>query len=188
MEHNPQFRLEVREAAGGGAVWLLLSRHITEIADFKDNKEYITLLVYKNDGRKVYYPYDPPPFIDGVRINSPHYLTKIILDRGENIRKFTVVVSQFEKTSTIYFTVKAFSTLPFKLDRIRTAWRHKEEVTGRWAAGTAGGCGNHRDTWPSNPRYSLQLDTAGLLHIQLKGPKQYQVYFIVMLQGNQSTV
>ena len=180
MEHNPQYRLEVRDASGGGAVWLLLSRHITEIADFKNNKEYITLLIYKNDGRKVYYPHDPPPYIDGVRINSPHYLTKIILDKGESVRRFTVVVSQFEKTSTIYFTVKAFSTLPFKLDKIKTNWRHKEEVTGKWTAATAGGCGNYRDTWPTNPRYRLELDSPGQVHIQLKGPKQYQIGFDVL--------
>ena len=75
---NPQMRLEVRGASNGGAVWLLLSRHITDIEDFRNNKEYITLLVYKNDGQRVYYPYDPPPYIDGVRINSPHYLTKVL--------------------------------------------------------------------------------------------------------------
>jgi hypothetical protein len=43
---------------------------------FRNNKEYITLLVYKNQGKRVYYPFDPPPYLDGVRINSPHYLTK----------------------------------------------------------------------------------------------------------------
>ena len=74
---NPQLRLEIRGAAGGGAVWLLLSRHITDIEDFRNNKEYITLLVYKTEGRLVYYPHDPPPYIDGIRINSPHYLTKV---------------------------------------------------------------------------------------------------------------
>ena len=68
----------MRGASNGGAVWLLLSRHITDIEDFRNNKEYITLLVYKNDGQRVYYPYDPPPYIDGVRINSPHYLAKVL--------------------------------------------------------------------------------------------------------------
>ncbi|PSN42084.1 Calpain-7 [Blattella germanica] len=71
---NPQFRLEL-ESGATGAVWILLTRHITQIEDFKENREYITVLVYKNDGRRVYYPNDPPPFIDGVRINSPHYLS-----------------------------------------------------------------------------------------------------------------
>lgn len=99
---NQQYQLSV--GAGRGSVWVLLSRHITNIDDFRDNKEYITLLVYQNNGKRVYYPCsyiyyidiesrflndlsfiailsdDPEPFIDGVRINSPHYLCKIKLD------------------------------------------------------------------------------------------------------------
>lgn len=51
---NPQYSLDVG-AEGAGAVWLLLTRHITDIDDFRENKEYITLIVYKN-GKKVYYP------------------------------------------------------------------------------------------------------------------------------------
>lgn len=52
---NPQFRMEVQPGASG-AVWILLTRHIKQIEDFKENREYITVLVYKNDGRRVYYP------------------------------------------------------------------------------------------------------------------------------------
>lgn len=52
---NPQFRMELQPGASG-AVWILLTRHITRIEDFKENCEYITVLVYKNDGRRVYYP------------------------------------------------------------------------------------------------------------------------------------
>ena len=59
---NPQYSLEINEK-GSGAIWILLSRHITEIEDFKDNKEYITLLVYKKDGKRVYYPYGPGKYI-----------------------------------------------------------------------------------------------------------------------------
>jgi len=175
MGDNPQFSLTVRDAGAGGAVWLLLSRHITDIADFRDNKEYITLLVYKNEGKRVYYPFDPPPWLDGVRINSPHYLTKVILKPGEAVRRFTLVVSQYEKTSTIYFTVKAFSTLPFSLAKLTTVWRHQQEVTGQWREGAAGGCANNKESWAANPRYQLTLDTPGQIHLQLKGPKQFQI-------------
>jgi len=39
-----------------GVIWILLTRHITQIEDFKENREFITVLVYKNAGRRVYYP------------------------------------------------------------------------------------------------------------------------------------
>lgn len=51
---NPQFSLEVEKSSG--AVWILLTRHITQIHDFRENREYITILVYKNNGKRVYYP------------------------------------------------------------------------------------------------------------------------------------
>lgn len=43
-------------AAGQGSVWVLLTRHITTIEDFRENREYITLLVYQNNGKRIYYP------------------------------------------------------------------------------------------------------------------------------------
>lgn len=52
---NPQFSLDV-QTKGSGAIWILLTRHITDIADFRQNQEYITVLVYRNDGKRVYYP------------------------------------------------------------------------------------------------------------------------------------
>lgn len=39
-----------------GAVWILLTRHITELQDFKENREYITVIVYRNNGKRVHYP------------------------------------------------------------------------------------------------------------------------------------
>lgn len=51
---NPQFSLRV--AKGSGSVWVLLTRHIMAIEDFRENHEYITLLVYQNNGKRVYYP------------------------------------------------------------------------------------------------------------------------------------
>ncbi|CAG0887662.1 unnamed protein product [Cyprideis torosa] len=180
LASNPQFSLELK-GGSAGAVWVLLTRHITDVADFKDNREYITLTVYKNGGRKMYYPDTPKPFIRGACINSPHYLAKILVgsDVSGDDRKFTLVMSQYEKTTTTHYTLRAYSTLPFDMRKISSEalYRVKQDVTGLWKGLSAGGCGNHRETYPNNPRYQLSVEggQGTPLLLELKGPKEYSV-------------
>uniref|UniRef100_A0A182W9E9 Calpain catalytic domain-containing protein n=1 Tax=Anopheles minimus TaxID=112268 RepID=A0A182W9E9_9DIPT len=171
---NPQFSLTV--PAGRGSVWILLTRHITSIEDFRENHEYITVLVYNSSGKRVYYPTDPPPYIDGVRINSPHYLCKIRLDPGAE-RRYTLVVSQYEKTATIYYSLRAYSRTKFELKQLGPCYSTVENLNGEWKGKTAGGCLNHPLTYKNNPLYRLHIgpaDTSDLV-IELRGPKVYQV-------------
>lgn len=121
---------------------------------------------------------DPPPYIDGIRINSPHYLCKIILTENSP-RKFTLVVSQYEKMHTIYYTLRAYATCPFSLSKIVNPYKYTKKISnGEWKGITAGGCRNHPATYPNNPRYRLVLDTIrddNSVLLDLKGPKQYQI-------------
>ncbi|KAL1494017.1 hypothetical protein ABEB36_009690 [Hypothenemus hampei] len=171
---NPQFSLNVSPDVNG-AIWILLTRHIMDIEDFRNNKEFITVFVYKN-GKKVYYPYDPPPFIDGVKINSPHYLCKIILSPNTGNTNFTIVVSQYEKSTTIYYTLRAYGTCPFKLNEIKDPYTEEKQITGEWKGVTAGGCPNHPMTYQRNPKFRLDLEgISNQVLIELRGPKQYQI-------------
>ncbi len=179
ISNNPQFSLELNKS-GSGAMWILLSRHITDIDDFKNNKEYITVVVYKNDGKKVFYPFDPPPFIDGVRINSPHYLCKMTISE-DTPRRLSLVVSQYEKSTTIYFTLRVFSTLPFSLKRIGDPFKYKQEVTNAaWKGKSAGGCANNQATYANNPRFQFKAEFDCQLLVELKAPKEFQIGFDVI--------
>ncbi|XP_037084848.1 LOW QUALITY PROTEIN: calpain-7-like [Pollicipes pollicipes] len=155
---NPQYRLEVR---GPTVVWVLLSRHITEIEDFRNNKEYITVAVYRTDGRRVFYPNEPEPYMEGGRINSPHYLCKLTLKRPA--LHLHLVIAHYEKLNTIHYTL-GVPYLPTQ-----------HSVTGEWRGVTAGGCTNHPHTYPNNPVYQLRLPAAASLTLQLKGPRVYQM-------------
>ena len=47
---------DVAQSRQNCSIWIVLTRHIMDRDDFANNKEYIALLVYKNNGEKVYYP------------------------------------------------------------------------------------------------------------------------------------
>ncbi|KAJ1352108.1 hypothetical protein KIN20_008301 [Parelaphostrongylus tenuis] len=178
---NPQYSLEVFNKSTS-AVWILLTRHITDISDFADNKEYITVMVYKS-GKKIYIPGDPKPISDGVRINSPHYLYQMVITEP-GTQKYTLVVAQYEKMHTIYYTLRVFSSCQFTLRPIKSHYSVKKTVTGEWKGRTAGGCGSglSGESWKNNPLYQISLAESSdqnLVLIDLKGPKEYSVGFEV---------
>ncbi|CAG5117369.1 unnamed protein product [Candidula unifasciata] len=182
ISDNPQYCLQVM-GNQNAAVWILLTRHITDKADFADNKEFITVLVYKTGGKKIFYPYDPPPYKDGVRINSPHYLCKLV---EESTREpYTLVISQYEKNNTTHYTLRVYSTCEFTLTRFSNPYKKHldQRITGQWKGKTAGGCANNRETYINNPLYQVHIDnnnTDNHLMIELLGPKQYSVGFEVI--------
>uniref|UniRef100_H3ALS7 Calpain 7 n=1 Tax=Latimeria chalumnae TaxID=7897 RepID=H3ALS7_LATCH len=179
LANNPQYKLEVQCPQSGAVVWVLLTRHITDKDDFARNREFITMVVYKNDGKKVYYPADPPPYIDGIRINSPHYLTKINLSTP-GTHTFTLVVSQYEKQNTIHYTLRVYSVCKFNFSKIPSPYTQSKRINGQWKGQSAGGCGNYRDSYKNNPVYQFQLEKTGPLLIELRGPRQYSVGFEVV--------
>lgn len=125
---------------------------------------------------------DPPPYIDGVRINSPHYLCKIRLDPNQE-KNYTLVVSQYEKTTTIYYTLRAYSRNPFEFKAIPCKFVGKQRINGEWKGIRAGGCQNHQATYRNNPKYSLKIGPKeqNNLVIELRGPKVYQVGFEIVV-------
>ncbi|KAF7256197.1 hypothetical protein EG68_05332 [Paragonimus skrjabini miyazakii] len=174
--NNPQYLLEVR-ATVEAPIWILLTRHITDKADFADNKEFIAVVVYKDiQTRKVYSPFEVEPFRDSVRTNSPHCLVQLLQDPGTT--SYHLVVSQFEKNNTIYYTLRVYSTAPFTLSKLLDPYKIEKQITGQWKGVSAGGCRNHPDTYDNNPCYQITIpnnDADNQLLVEMRGPKDYAI-------------
>lgn len=50
-------------------------------------------MVYSTGGRRVYLPFETKPIVDGVRINSPHCLCKLLVKKP-GISRYTVAIAQ----------------------------------------------------------------------------------------------
>ena len=119
---------------------------------------------------------EPAPYKEGVRINSPHYLVKLVDECNSPPAQlaYTLILSQYEKYNSIFFTLRAFSTQPFQMSEIKEPYnsRYYKRVPGKWKGVSAGGCQNNQSTHSNNPLYQLSfLSPEVSLKIELKGPQ-----------------
>lgn len=86
-------------------------------------------------------------------------------------------MSQYEKTATIYYTLRAFCRDNFELKPLTRVYYQTHQIQGEWNQQTAGGCQNHPETYKNNPKYRINLgpkENSNLV-CELRGPKVYQV-------------
>lgn len=60
------------------------------------------------------------------------------------------------------------------------------KVSDSWTERTAGGCANHVQTYRTNPRYRLNLESVrndNYLFVELKGPKQFDIGFSITISS-----
>ena len=118
---------------------------------------------------------EPEPYKEGIRINSPHYLVKLE-DDCSNPLVYTLVISQYEKYNSIFYTLRTYSTVSFEMNELKEPYNQKyfKRVTGKWQGKSAGGCSNHQDTYRNNPLFHLTIAnslTTNCIKIELKGPQ-----------------
>lgn len=114
--------------------------------------------------------------MDGIRINSPFYLAKLKVPKSSSPRKYTLVVSEFEKKSDIQFTLTVYGNLKLKLEQLGDDLRFvQKRIKGEWKNGNAGGSQNNKETYYTNPTYTLTIDQQTTLVAEIRGPKKYSV-------------
>ncbi|XP_046839580.1 calpain-7-like isoform X2 [Xenia sp. Carnegie-2017] len=173
LGENPQYKLQINVTSEKSpVVWILLSRHILDRDDFANNKEFITVHVYKSSGQRIYHQENC--YIEGIKINSPHYLVKLKADKTTNT--FTLVISQYEKHNTIHYTLKVFSSADFKISPVPNPYICHKQETGEWKGITAGGCANYPATFGNNPVYFCELEESASsktlsVCVKIRGPR-----------------
>jgi calpain-7 len=77
--------------------------------------DFLTLHVYRGGAkpRRVFYTGDDV-FVRGLYSNNPHNLTRFDM-KDDDPGAYTLVVSQFDKTRDVRYTLSVFSTAPFRL-------------------------------------------------------------------------
>ncbi|KAI7867268.1 hypothetical protein BDF14DRAFT_699957 [Spinellus fusiger] len=184
LGYNPQFHLRVNVPDHKVAtVWLLLSKHIRVT---EENIDYITLHVYNNsNGERVFYPGEP--FKEGTYINSPHILVRFNASPG--ISNYTIVVSQHEKSRSLYFSLRAYSLAPIQLTEVPMLYSIEKKVYGEWTEQTAGGNASHA-SFLHNPQWKVTVPAPqstrgsnGFL-LMLEAPKSFAVHLQVIEGGN----
>eukprot|EP00039_Didymoeca_costata_P015534 m.267167 g.267167 ORF g.267167 m.267167 type:complete len:804 (-) comp16243_c1_seq16:1717-4128(-) len=187
MGENPQYSLKLQRKKEG-LVWILLSRHITDIKDFADNKEYITCHIFKG-GSRVYYPENPVIF--GTKINSPHHLTQLNLDGS--CSEYTIVVSQHEKASTIRFSLNVYSDTALNFAKVPDIYKGcvERRIESEWTIQSAGGSSNNPISHSKNPTWALKIIGDGKnnelvkTRVQLFAPKEFHA--AIMLRAQDAT-
>ncbi|CAO3607815.1 unnamed protein product [Cunninghamella echinulata] len=152
LGYNPQFSLTINVPdKKPAAVRLLLSKHI--MVTEEENIDYITLHVYNDaNGERIFYPGEP--FKEGLYVNSPHILVRFNAPPGTS--KYTIVVSQHEKSRSLYFSLRAYSLAPFKLHEIPFPYPIEQKITGQWTDQTAGGNAS-KATYMHNPQWKITI-------------------------------
>ncbi|KAJ3077305.1 hypothetical protein HDU98_004267 [Podochytrium sp. JEL0797] len=130
--HNPQFGLQVSPTeptttTTPSTIWLLLSKHMTTTTTTTPNQDYITLHVFADtDCHRVYSPDMYTVICVGVYVNSPHILASFQVPVGRKSR-YTVVVSQHEKTRDLSFSLRAYGKHPFLFGAIGKEYANEEK-------------------------------------------------------------
>ena len=99
----------------------------------QDKNDFLTIHCYDENtvntrDRRVFHRGDA--LYTGTYINSPHYLMRIDVEdkeKNQKTRRYTIVISQYEKVRDVSFSITAYCTLPARFKPIddQKLWRYR---------------------------------------------------------------
>jgi len=110
-------------------------------------------------------------------------------EKKHKTRRYTIVISQYEKVRDVSFSITAYSTLPARFRPIddQKLWRYQKVFTGRWDKKHCGGSPN-QESFPQNPQFKITTFYKSHLRFILEAPIQFgvniQLYLCINDEGN----
>ena len=188
--YNPQYALSINIPPGGdgnrskaASVWILLCRHALNRKDVF-HAEYITLHIFEDNKflKRIFYP--GKPMVHGTYSNNPNYLVRFDVPNGVGSNKlYTIVISQYEKTRDMTFSLCTFSTVPFKMKQIPITLgsaTNERKIKGEWKGGANRDELDKTKTQMSSTSvkgnsYNIQIVVSTIMRIQLQAPKEIAI-------------
>jgi len=105
--------------------------------------------------------------------------------KKKNIRRYTIIISQYEKKHDVAFTITAYSTLPARFKPIDDSrlWKYQKVFTGAWDKNYCGGSPNH-NTFPQNPQFKITTYFKTHLRFLLEAPIEFSINIQLYLCTN----
>ena len=182
---NPQYTLTLSEEAirKKASVWVLLSRHVDkQEQEGCEVTDYLTTHVHRNKGKtdRIFYAGGKSCVLHGAYTNNPHVLIRYDLtDKAD--QNLSLVLSQYQKSNDVGYTISCFSTQPFTLGRPDKDLPFKLELVGEWRATSSGGPPSS-SAFGTNPMFALRVPEKGAsVQLRCSTMKSYAVN--VMLVG-----
>ena len=177
---SPQYVMTLSDQAiqNEASIWILISRHVTkqEQEGSEEVKDYLTVHLHRNDKNKerIFYSRSKQNVLTGAYTNNPHCLCRY--DVSDPADKFlSIVLSQYEKSHDLAYTLQVFCTEPFSLSRPAKELPFSRSFTSSWTQVNAGGPIGKK-TFYTNPMFAVDVPNGGTtIQVECMCPKTLAV-------------
>lgn len=196
-------KLSERAIRKGATIWILVSRHVTKqeqegsevgfvfgLYTYKmpalgspcthfltrQVKDYLTVHLHRNSSTKerIWYPRTKNNVLTGAYTNNPHCLVRYDVSDASD-EYLSIVMSQYEKSHDLGYTLSCFCTEPFSLGLPAKELPFSRTLTSSWTPSTAGGPVGKKPFY-RNPMFAVEIPSGGaLVELQCSAPKTLAV-------------
>ena len=184
---NPQYVITLSNETikKKASIWILLSRHVTKKEqEGSVPSQFLSLHINRSDEQKErqYYPVENR-VLTGVYLNNAHVLLRHDVASPKD-KYLTLVLSQYEKSEDINYTLNCFCTGPFEIGTPTKQLPCQHEIVSQWTNETSGGPPSLISSFCTNPMWKIIIPEGGSkIQFQFRAMKKLAIN-ILLFKGS----